>query len=164
MLYIAPEQLPVPHKTSIRFGSSKPIQANIVNPKQLEDGELSDESKSFIPGSPFSAKRPAQIQIKVEQFESTHNAREIENKDESALKAADNSNTSANIQQVPRQGGSSPSHISQQLLQLYNSLHSVFGQQPTPMQRELEKCGKNDSVSSSNSEEEEDEEDGWNTW
>src|SRR6266566_2215306 len=100
LIYLSPDQLPKPSINTIRFGSSTPLKTDTISSKQLEDGKLSDECKPIIPRSPFTPQCPAQIQIKVEQFESTHNAREVEDKQQTALKASDDGDTPSNIQQI----------------------------------------------------------------
>jgi hypothetical protein len=51
----------------------------------LED-EHSDENEShpLSPDFPFNEAYPAQVHIKIEEFEETHNAREVEAKDQQA--------------------------------------------------------------------------------
>jgi len=129
LIYLSPDQLPKPSINTIRFGSSTPLKTDTISSKQLKDGKLSDECKPIIPRLPFTPQRPAQIQVKVEQFKSTHNTREVEDKQQTALKASDDGDTPSNVQQILQQGGSS-SHVSRQLFHLYQSLHTIYGAQP----------------------------------
>src|SRR6266576_5217176 len=96
LIYLSPDQLPKPSVNTIRFGSFTPFKTDTVSSKQLEDGKLSDECKPILPCLPFTPQHPAQIQIKVEQFESIYNAREVKDKQQTTLKASDDSNTPSN--------------------------------------------------------------------
>ena len=100
LLYLSPDQLPKPSITTIKFEPSTPPKTNAITSKYLKDGELLDECKPVIPHSPFTPQHPAQVQIKVEHFESTHNAREVEDKQQTTLKASDDGDTPSNVQQI----------------------------------------------------------------
>src|SRR6266576_2711428 len=100
LIYLLPDQLPKPFVNTIKFRSSPPPKTDTINSKKLENGELSDECKLIIPCSPFTPQHPAQIQVKVEQFESTHNARKVEDKQQTTLKASDDGDTPSNVQQI----------------------------------------------------------------
>src|SRR6266566_9177426 len=170
LIYLSPDQLPKPSVNTIRFRSSIPLKTDTISSKQLEDGKLSDECKPIIPRSPFTPQCPAQIQIKVEHFESTHNAREVKNKQQAALKASNDGNTPSNVQQILQQGGS-PSHVSQQLFHLYQSLHTVYGTQPqqqSPQSQPQQQNNKDKEVESTSSdcskEEEDNNDNGWYSW
>ena len=65
----------------IQFGNVKPVKPIILQPLKLED-EHSDEDEShpFSPDSPFNKVYPAQVRIKIEEFEENHNAREVKAK------------------------------------------------------------------------------------
>jgi hypothetical protein len=60
------------------------IQPITLWPLKLEDGEFSDEDKFVLlpSNSPFNEAYPAQVCIKIEEFEETHNAREVKAKDQ----------------------------------------------------------------------------------
>jgi len=45
-------------------------------PLKLEDGEIPDKDQSLLPTPAFTPEGPAQISIKIEQFETTHNISE----------------------------------------------------------------------------------------
>jgi hypothetical protein len=66
---------------SILFGTTEHIQPVYLRPLKLDDD---DEDKPIPPPSDsptvFDEAYPAQIRIKVEEFEETHNAREVEAK------------------------------------------------------------------------------------
>src|SRR3981081_34957 len=128
IIFITPNQLPEPSSNTIKLESTTPIKANIINPRQ--DGELPDEHKDFIPNPSITPQNLPKIQINSERFESTHNAREIEDKHKSALDAPTN-NTTSNIQQNLRRGFSN-SHVGRDLQQLYQSLHAFYGQPRRP--------------------------------
>src|SRR6266705_2828348 len=137
LIYLSPDQLPKPSINTIKFKSSTPLKTNAVTSQQLEDGELSNEHKPIIPCLPFTSQHAVQIQIKVEHFKSTHNAREVEDKQQTTLKASNDSDTPSNIQQILQQGGSS-SHVSRQLFHLYQSLHAIYGAQPQQQSPQLQ--------------------------
>jgi hypothetical protein len=69
----------------IQFGNAEPIKPIILRPLKLEN-EHSDEDEShpLSPDSPFNEAYPAQVRIKVEEFEDNHNTREVEAKDQQA--------------------------------------------------------------------------------
>jgi hypothetical protein len=71
--------------SSIQFGNAKHIQPIVLWPLKLED-EHSDEDKSILlpSDSLFNEVYPAQVCIKIEEFEETHNAREVKAKNQQA--------------------------------------------------------------------------------
>ena len=80
-----------PSSSPIQFGTAKHVQPIDLRPVKLEDDDVQDEDKSLvlppIIPTPFSPTHPAQVQIKIEQFETVHNEREIEGKHTDALKS-----------------------------------------------------------------------------
>jgi hypothetical protein len=63
-----------------QFGDTERINPLHFQPVKLEDGEVSNDSQSLLPPAPFTPARPAQIQVKVRNFEEAHNLREAEAK------------------------------------------------------------------------------------
>src|SRR6267154_110148 len=108
------------------FGIADPIKLNNIT--QKEDGEVSDKNSHHLSDSlPFLT--PKKTQIKVERVEEKfqcltkeHNAREVEGKQDAAIQA---SNTTPNLSTA------SPhvrriADVSQDLLLLYRSLHTIY--------------------------------------
>jgi hypothetical protein len=52
-----------------QFGDTERINPLHFQPVKLEDGEISNDSQSLLPPAPFTPARPAQIQVKVRNFE-----------------------------------------------------------------------------------------------
>jgi hypothetical protein len=83
----------------------------------LEDSEISHDSQSLIPPAPFTPARPAQIQVKVRNFEEAHNLREAEAKT-NAPSSVPNPESPPRLQSDTRRN----------LDFLYHTLHYVYGQ------------------------------------
>jgi hypothetical protein len=83
----------------------------------LEDGEVSNDSQSLLPPAPFTPARPAQIQVKVRNFEEAHNLREAEAKT-NAPSSVPNPESPPRLQSDTRRN----------LDFLYHTLHYVYGQ------------------------------------
>jgi hypothetical protein len=87
-------QLPSPAACTIQFGTTERVEPVILRPLKLEDGEISAEDQPLLPVPAFTTESPAQVSIKIEQFETTHNAREAEAKQEAdASTSNQNTNT-----------------------------------------------------------------------
>jgi hypothetical protein len=63
-----------------QFGDTERINPLHFQPVKLKDSEISNDSQSLLPPTPFTPARPAQIQVKVRNFEEAHNLREAEAK------------------------------------------------------------------------------------
>ncbi|KAI0269663.1 hypothetical protein BGY98DRAFT_1100990 [Russula aff. rugulosa BPL654] len=59
----------------IQFGDAEPLE---------DEHSDKDESHPLSPDSPFNEAYPAQVRIKIEEFEENHNAREVKAKDQQA--------------------------------------------------------------------------------
>jgi hypothetical protein len=58
----------------ILFGTAEHVQPINLWPLKVQDDEKSDKDKSPVLSVPFSNAHPAQVHIKIEEFEETHNA------------------------------------------------------------------------------------------
>jgi hypothetical protein len=138
LFYLETKQLPSPKSLSpktLQFGTAETIPTALFKDKQLEDGESSSEDQPLIPGTPFSSKVPAQIQIKVEHFENVINARESEAKanatpDASTTAATSNDSDKENktpyspttLSMDPAHPAFSNSEVGRDLQRIYNAL------------------------------------------
>src|ERR1700676_506858 len=139
--YVSASRCPSPAATTITFGTADHVDP-INLTKDFEPGEIPDEDKSVLIPEPFTMQRPAQVQIKIEQYSDSHYAREVESAAQTADDAPDVSDATSNVSRIVCAGGS-PSHVRQQLDFLYRALHSVYGDQPpaAPAKKESEvKC------------------------
>ena len=74
--YIGPTQLPSPQTCNIQFGTTEHLEPIVLRPLKLEDGEIPAEDQPLLPPAAFTPEGPAQISIKIEQFEAIHNTKE----------------------------------------------------------------------------------------
>jgi hypothetical protein len=100
-----------------QFGDTERINPLHFQPVKLEDGEVSNDSQSLLPPAPFTPARPAQIQVKVRNFEEAHNLREAEAKTNAPSSVP-------NLESPPRL----QSDTRRNLDFLYHTLHYVYGQ------------------------------------
>ena len=100
-----------------QFGDTERINPLHFQPVKLEDGEVSNDSQSLLPPAPFTPARPAQIQVKVRNFEEAHNLREAEAKT-NAPSSVPNHESPPRLQSDTRRN----------LDFLYHTLHYVYGQ------------------------------------
>jgi hypothetical protein len=100
-----------------QFGDTERINPLHFQPVKLEDGEILNDSQSLLPPAPFTPARPAQIQVKVRNFEETHNLREAEAKT-NAPSSVPNPESPPRLQSDTRRN----------LDFLYHTLHYVYGQ------------------------------------
>jgi hypothetical protein len=138
LFYLETKQLPSPKSLSpktLQFGTTETIPTALFKDKQLEDGESSSEDQPLIPGTPFSSKAPAQIQVKVEHFETVTNARESEAKTDATPDASTTAATSTDsdkenktpyspaiVSTDPAHPVFSNSEIGRDLQRMYNAL------------------------------------------
>jgi hypothetical protein len=100
-----------------QFGDTERINPLHFQPVKLEDGEISNDSQSLLPPAPFTPTRPAQIQVKVRNFEEAHNLREAEAK----------TNAPSNVPN-PKSPPQLQSDTRRNLDFLYHTLHYIYGQ------------------------------------
>jgi hypothetical protein len=100
-----------------QFGDTERINPLHFQPVKLEDGEVSNDSQSLLPPAPFTPTRPAQIQVKIRNFEEAHNLREAEAKTDAPSRIP-------NPESPPRL----QSDTRRNLDFLYHTLHYVYGQ------------------------------------
>ena len=158
--YVSTSRCPSPAATTITFGTADHVDP-INLTKDFEPGEIPDEDKSVLIPEPFTMQRPAQVQIKIEQYSDSHYAREVESAAQTADDAPDVSDAASNVSRIVRAGGS-PSHVRQQLDFLYRALHSVYGDQPpaAPAKKEPEvKCASDFNAGDDDTSEE-----SWSAW
>ena len=106
--YTGPNQLPSPKTCNIQFGTAEPVEPIILRPLKLEDGEIPAEDQPLLPTPAFTPERPAQISIKIEQFETIHNARETDAKQEAKTSTNQTTNTPTI---VPADKGKKPADL-----------------------------------------------------
>ena len=69
---------PTPRK--LTFGTAEHIEPIRLHPVKCEDADSEDESLSVMQPTNITLQHPTEVSIKVEHFESIHNARETEAK------------------------------------------------------------------------------------
>ena len=109
------------------FSIANPVKPNNVLEK--EDSEVSDKNMHHL-FDPLPFLTPKKTQIKVEHIEEKfqrlaekHNTREVEAKQDAAIQA---SNTTSNVSTIDLKA-QHISNVSQDLLLLYHSLHTIYG-------------------------------------
>jgi hypothetical protein len=104
-----------------QFGNTERINPLHFQPVKLEDGKILNDSQSLLPPAPFTPARPAQIQVKVRNFEEAHNLQEAEaktNATSNAPSSVPNPEPQVRLQLDVRQN----------LDFLYHTLHYVYTQ------------------------------------
>ena len=84
---------PTPRK--LTFGTAEHIKPIHLHPIKCEDADSEDESLSVMQPTNITLQHPTEVSIKVEHFESIHNARETKAK-QSPPVSDTNTNTNAN--------------------------------------------------------------------
>jgi len=110
--YTRPSQLPSPKTCKIQFGTTEHVNPIILRPLKLEDGEIPDKDQSLLLTPAFTPEGPAQISIKIEQFETTHNIREANAKQDADTSTNQTTNTPTI---VPADKGKEPLNTKQTL-------------------------------------------------
>ena len=62
LVYLSPDQLPLPKPVNIQFGTAKRVVPTVLHP---DSGDKVKDS-SLIQPQPFTAARPAEINVKIE--------------------------------------------------------------------------------------------------